>query len=757
MNLKHLLGSTKDKFLFDPKKAIRHDAHATENCHGHADSQQDTSEPVALVVNDLNDDQVQQLVSADKCYAVGLRIIMLRILLNTNAASSLMSLSGFGVNKVLEFLGFANYARFVQGRTFAEIKPKLLEVLQSWQRAENADNWFPRSLASNLDDLAQVVELNAIEKVLLGFGVLLHAEPLLEQCTDLMGSEISGVSVHIPLGHILALKVKDVESALGQEGKLHQSGLMSVDLNGRYCMKQLLDLLTQTFHARMIVRQNDIRNLVAGFVKPASETSLNASHYQHVSDAFNLTKNYLQRAIETGKKGANILIHGAPGTGKSQLARAIAKNLGATLMEISPTNLAGEAITPMRRIRSYGVAQSFYCTTGYVLLFDEVEEVLALTGVDSAIEQARIPQKSFLNAVLEKNQTPTIWIANDIGDFDPAYIRRFDICLEIPVPPLSARLGMLKSAFSGVDSVSEDLLQAVAKHEAITPALIEQASMVTSMAASEQMGLGREKVLVSLLNEKLRAQGAPLLQYSPETSALKLKFDARHIQCDVDLLKLVETTRANPCARLCLYGPPGTGKTAFGKWLAHQLDKPHLVLSASSLLSKYVGDTEQNIALAFAAAKRDGAVLQLDEIDTFLSDRSQAKHHHETSQVNEMLVQMENFDGIFISSTNMVDRLDEASLRRFDLVIKFDFIKPFVAIELFQQVCTAMGLSGNHPEAIGRLMRLRGLTPGDFDQVLRRARLTGIQDEQALVEVLHQTVRMKKTTPNAGIGFLRAA
>lgn len=757
MNVKHLLGSTKDEFLFDAKSLSRHDPRVTETHLGNADVERENGEPVALEVKELDDDQVQQLISPEYRYAMGLRIIMLRVLLNTTAASSLMSLSGFGINKVLEFLGFANYARFAQGRTFAEIKQELLAVLRSWEAEYNSDKWFPSALDSNLEDLGQVVELNAIEKVLLGFGVLLHAEPLLEQCTDLMGSELSGVSVHIPLGHILALKAKDVEFTLGQEGKLHQSGLMSVDLNGRYCLKQLLDMLTQTFHARMTVRQHDIRNLVAGFVKPASATSLNASHYRHVSDIHCLTKNYLRRAIETGKKGANILIYGAPGTGKSQLARVIAKELNATLMEISPTNLAGDAITPMRRIRSYGVAQSFYCTTGYVLLFDEVEEVLALTGVDRAIEEARIPQKSFLNALLEKNQTPTIWIANDISEFDPAYLRRFDICLEVSVPPLSARLEMLKSSFSGKGTVSEDLLNAVAKNESITPALIEQASLVTSMASSDRMGLDREKVLVNVLNEKLRAQGAPLLQYSPGKSALRLKFDVRHIQCDVELAKMAEGIRTIESGRICLYGPPGTGKTAFGKWLAHQLDKPHMVLSASSLLSKYVGDTEQNIALAFAAAKRDGAVLQLDEIDTFLSERSQGKQHHETSQVNEMLVQMENFDGIFIASTNMVDRLDEASLRRFDMVIKFDFITTAVAKELFQQVCTLLGLSGNHPEVMGRISNMRGLTPGDFDQVLRRARLTGIQDKQALVEALDQAVRLKRTTQHSGIGFLRAA
>ena len=757
MNVKHLLGSAKDSSLFDSGAVVENISRAEKFICQETDSDRQTSEQISLVVNELDVEQVQSLVFPEQRYALGLRITMLRVLLKTSAASSLMSLSGFGINRVLEFLGFANYARFAQGKTFSEIKSALVSVLRSWEAACGTENWFPSSLASNLEDLAQVVKLNSLEKTLLGFGVLLHAEPLLEQCTDLMGSEQSGISVHIPLGHILALKAGDVECALSQEGNLHRSGLMSVDLNGRYSMRQLLDLLTPTFHARMTIRQSDIRNIVAGFVKPAGGTTLDASHYCHVSDAYQLTKNFLQRAIETAKQGTNILIYGAPGTGKSQLARVIARDLGVQLMEISPTNLAGDAITPMRRIRSYGIAQSFYSSSDFVLLFDEVEEVLALKGIDHGIEEAKIPQKSFLTALLEKNQTPAIWIANDISEFDPAYIRRFDICLEIPVPPLSVRLGMLKAAFSGEHKVSDELLRAVAINEAITPALIQQAWLVTSMASSELPQLEREKVLVNLLNEKLRAQGARVLQYSPGKSTFKLEFEPRHIRCDVDLVKMTQAIRVSQAGRVCLFGPPGTGKTAFGKWLAQQLDKPHLVLSASSLMSKYVGDTERNIAQAFAAAKRDGAVLQFDEVDTFLSDRNQAKHQYETSQVNEMLVQMENFDGVFIASTNLVDRLDEASLRRFDMVIKFDFITSAVAIELFQRVCTALGLSGHHPEAISRISHMGGLTPGDFEQVLRRARLTGVRDQETLVEALNQAVRMKRTTQHSGIGFLRAA
>lgn len=89
----------------------------------------------------------------------------------------------------------------------------------------------------------------------------------------------------------------------------------------------------------------------------------------------------------------------------------------------------------------------------------------------------------------------------------------------------------------------------------------------------------------------------------------------------------------------------------------------------------WVGGTEQNIANAFREAAREKAVLLIDDVDGFLLDRRTASHSWEITGVNEMLTQMETFDGVFIASTNLVDNLDQATLRRFDLKAKLDFLQ----------------------------------------------------------------------------------
>lgn len=99
-----------------------------------------------------------------------------------------------------------------------------------------------------------------------------------------------------------------------------------------------------------------------------------------------------------------------------------------------------------------------------------------------------------------------------------------------------------------------------------------------------------------------------------------------------------------------------------------------LVQQGSDLLSPYVGGTEQNIAKAFRQAKENNMVLILDEVDNFLFARESGQRSWETSLVNEMLTQIEKFEGLLVVSTNLMESLDPAALRRFDLKLHFDYL-----------------------------------------------------------------------------------
>ncbi|WP_170020359.1 ATP-binding protein [Campylobacter sp. RM16190] len=205
-------------------------------------------------------------------------------------------------------------------------------------------------------------------------------------------------------------------------------------------------------------------------------------------------------------------------------------------------------------------------------------------------------------------------------------------------------------------------------------------------------------------------------------------------------------------ARICLYGVPGTGKSAYAKFIAKSLRRSIIIKKGSDLLSMWVGGTEQNIAEAFKEAKSKKAVLVFDEVDSFLQDRSMAARSWEITQVNEMLVQMESFDGIFIATTNLIDNLDKASLRRFDLKLEFGYLLPNQALNLFKKECALLKVKFDENIA-KKVSNLDSLAPGDFASVRRQAKFRPIKNGDDFYERLEQEVALKNEDKNAKIGF----
>ena len=121
--------------------------------------------------------------------------------------------------------------------------------------------------------------------------------------------------------------------------------------------------------------------------------------------------------------------------------------------------------------------------------------------------------------------------------------------------------------------------------------------------------------------------------------------------------------------------------------------------------------------------------------------------------MNEMLTQMEAFPGVFIASTNLMEGLDQAALRRFDLKVRFDFLKPDQARKLLRRHCLALGVAAPRDGDLARLARLVSLTPGDFAAVARQGRFRPIESCNALVAALEAECALKQLSPSA-IGFL---
>jgi SpoVK/Ycf46/Vps4 family AAA+-type ATPase len=265
-------------------------------------------------------------------------------------------------------------------------------------------------------------------------------------------------------------------------------------------------------------------------------------------------------------------------------------------------------------------------------------------------------------------------------------------------------------------------LATVAANEHISPGQLEAAAKVARLAAGGEPARARALVVQAL------DRSATLLDQkrTPMRVALKTHYDLRFINADIDIGKVVTRLKGHPHGTFCFYGPAGTGKTELARHIADEMGKPLLVRRASDLLSKWVGDTEHNIAKMFAEARQQEAILVLDEADSFLADRRGAQHRWEITQVNELLTQMEAFDGVFICTTNLMESLDPASLRRFAFKVKFDYLTADQRWDMFRQELVRLGgdellaTAWEHP-----MRRIDRLTPGDFAVAARQAELLG--------------------------------
>ena len=125
-----------------------------------------------------------------------------------------------------------------------------------------------------------------------------------------------------------------------------------------------------------------------------------------------------------------------------------------------------------------------------------------------------------------------------------------------------------------------------------------------------------------------------------------------------------------------LAGPSGTGKTLAAEVLAHELDLDLYVIDLSVVMSKYIGETEENLAKVFDAAERMGAVLLFDEADALFGKRTEVQSSHDRHanvEVSYLLHRMETFSGVAVLTTNFKDAIDRAFLRRLSAIIDFEF------------------------------------------------------------------------------------
>ena len=615
----------------------------------------------------------------------------------------------------------------------------------------------------NIDALAGLLQLNPAERALLLYGTLARYQ------RDLRGLLVefkvsNAQEAFAAIADVAGVDEKEVAEALRAGSRLERIGMVE-NLISEHNITDLADLMkvSEQLPPVLMREYRDQSELMAVFTRPASRTELSMNDFAFVAEDARMLVVLLKNAVAHKEPGVNILMYGPPGTGKTELAKVVAEAAGLELYEVEYADRDGNSLSGRDRYRSLQISQVFLKGSHKVaLLFDEVEDVFPPISTDTAQLMARLDTgessvsgsvsgKAWVNQILETNPVPVIWVTNRIEQIDPAFRRRFQYHLELTSPPPGAREAIVARALEGV-SVAPELVAKLAGRQGLTPAQIRTAARFAKLAGAE--GETAQALIERQLANADKALGMHAQRGAREV-VTRYDLSLLNVESRFEVPRIIEALRRRNAGTLCFHGQPGTGKTALAEHIATSLQRPLQVRQASDVMSKYVGETEQNMARMFEDAEREGAVLLLDEADSFLRSRRMAERNYEVSEVNEMLQGMERFGGVFICTTNLFEELDEAALRRFTFKIRF---RPLSLPQRERMFATEAGAGEQAltPEQRTRLAALDQLTPGDFAAVRRQAEIlaASLTPDEFLAQLEAEHRVKPDVRQRRGMGFL---
>ena len=381
-------------------------------------------------------------------------------------------------------------------------------------------------------------------------------------------------------------------------------------------------------------------------------------------------------------RGIFMLFHGASGTGKTMTAHAIADHLGKKLLCVDiPTFIqstsSGEFFPKLFRESRLRDA---------VLFFDECESIFGSRQNGNTL-------MTLLLTEMERFEGIAIMATNLPAMLDEALDRRILVKVQFPEPDIEARTQIWKRHLPDSAPLGDDVdVQRLANRFDLTGGLIKNA--VLGAIAESVQDQGDEHPLLTMAHLERAAtdqtsrpldNNVPMIQPKARLTDVILPPNvraqveelidaARHRATVLSGWGIGEHLSYGKGVSALFSGPPGTGKTLCAEAIAAELNHPLLSIPVQTVLSKWVGQAEKNLAHVFKQAGTHRAVLLLDEADSLLKERGKdGASRHDDSLVNTLLSLIERHDGVVLLTTNLVEHLDPALARRLTYHMQLPF------------------------------------------------------------------------------------
>ncbi len=186
-------------------------------------------------------------------------------------------------------------------------------------------------------------------------------------------------------------------------------------------------------------------------------------------------------------------------------------------------------------------------------------------------------------------------------------------------------------------------------------------------------------------------------------------------------------------------GQSGTGKTMAAEIIAGELGLELFKIDLSSVVSKYIGETEKNLAAIFDEATQSNAILFFDEADALFGKRSEVKDSHDryaNIEIGYLLQRMETYDGVAILASNLRQNLDEAFTRRLDFLIDFPFPEEEDRLKIWQ-ISFPQNAPLNNDVEIGLLAQRYRLAGGNIRNAALAAAFLAAADDSSTIRMHH--------------------